>query len=348
MDKLLIVGCGATGTLTASMLAETTLHDLVTMTIWDKGSGVGGRMNTRRNVNDHQIDMGAQYLTRSPNDSQIKNKIFKELIDNNIIVPFVGPIKGEQRTIDNAGCYSNFVCPNGINDVPRYFLHKSKSDVQFCRQLKSVNINVNTKLIECGWSQNDNEGKEEFKYLILTLPVPQLLGLEGNLVTLIKKSHLDDLKRVQYSSRYALGLGYDDDFAVATPWTAQYFEHPIIRYICWDNSKRNNTNNKPSLLVHTTVPFGLEHLEHDKEKVTSIITRSLSELMPSLPTPCYSYLIRWRYSQVYKSYHGTPGCIILHNNPLILATGDAFTYSNIEGCITAAQSATQCILNNFN
>ena len=355
MDRLLIVGSGATGTLTASMLAETTLQSLVTMAIWDKGSGVGGRMTTRRNGVDHQIDMGAQYLTTRINEStagslsrdeEIKYKMFKELIDNNIIIPFMGLIEGEPP--DN-GCHSNFVCPNGMNHIPRYFLQKSKSDFQFRRQLKSVDININKRLIECGWSPNDTEGRDYFNCLILTLPVPQLLNLKGNFTTLIQKSHLDNLKQVQYSSRYALGLGFEDpNVPASVPWTARYFNHPIIRYACWDNKKRNCSNKKPSLLVHTSVPFGLEHLEQDKETVHTIITRALSEVVPCLPAPSYSHLIRWRYSQVYKAYVGTPGCIILLNNPLIIATGDAFTHSNLEGCIVASHSTTDTVLNNYN
>lgn len=346
MEKVLIVGAGATGSLAASILASKAQN--ISLTVWDKGGGGGGRMTTRRNMSEHQIDLGAQYITRfckdgyNSREEQLKDKIFDELVSNKVLVPFTGAIEGDTNDSSNV----NYVCPSGMNGVPKYFLQQSKANCIFRRQLKSVDVNSATNQISCGWSQDDSQGKETFDGLILTLPVPQLLGLEGNIIESLQKQEVDNLKTVEYSSRYAMGIGFDSPVP-SSSWTGRYFKHPIIRYASWDNLKRGQPTNKPSLLIHTSVPFGLKHLEEDKAAVSSMITAALPEVIPGLPTPSFSYIIRWRYSQVFKPYPGTPGCAVLHVNPLVVATGDAFTHSNLEGCISAASSTAETLMNRF-
>ena len=55
----------------------------------------------------------------------------------------------------------------------------------------------------------------------------------------------------------------------------------------------------PSLLVHTSVPFGLEHLEADKDDVCSnIVLPRLRKLIPALPPHVAVKNHKWRFSQV--------------------------------------------------
>lgn len=64
----------------------------------------------------------------------------------------------------------------------------------------------------------------------------------------------------------------------------------------------------PSVVVHTSVPFGMEHLEEAKEEVQAIILEELQKVMPGLPEPENIKCQKWRYSQVRK--HSLP--VILH------------------------------------
>lgn len=54
----------------------------------------------------------------------------------------------------------------------------------------------------------------------------------------------------------------------------------------------------PSLVVHTSVSFGLENLEKDKEDVQAIILEELNKVLPGLPQPVGVKCQTWRYSQV--------------------------------------------------
>ena len=52
------------------------------------------------------------------------------------------------------------------------------------------------------------------------------------------------------------------------------------------------------MVVHTSVPFGMRHLEQDKEEVEPVILEELNRLLPGLPQPISVKCQKWRYSQV--------------------------------------------------
>ena len=54
----------------------------------------------------------------------------------------------------------------------------------------------------------------------------------------------------------------------------------------------------PSLVIHTTVAFGVEHLEHSTEDVQEIIFQQLENILPGLPQPVATKCQKWRHSQV--------------------------------------------------
>uniref|UniRef100_A0A4W5MPF4 Uncharacterized protein n=1 Tax=Hucho hucho TaxID=62062 RepID=A0A4W5MPF4_9TELE len=52
----------------------------------------------------------------------------------------------------------------------------------------------------------------------------------------------------------------------------------------------------PSMVVHTSVPFGVKHLEEAKEQVEPIILVKLNKPLPGLPQPDNIKCQKWRYS----------------------------------------------------
>lgn len=132
------------------------------------------------------------------------------------------------------------------------------------------------------------------------------------------------MDQVRYSSRFALGLFFPPEVVFSFSWSARYVaDSNIIRYIAADSRKRNAgpsawpsaptpplsiaivtlicpdvPGRGPSLVVHTSVPFGLEHLEKDKEEVQPLILEELDQLLPGLPQPVGIKCQKWRYSQV--------------------------------------------------
>lgn len=297
------------------------------------------------------VDMGGQYITRynSSTDNKsmenIKNKLFGELLRTETLIPFQGTIEGSPHSATPIATPTvHYVSASGINGVPKYFIERSKISVKYRTQLESVEIKDESIVL------TSSDGLvEEAESLILTLPVPQCLSLQGNLFKNTSQDVLHNLRGVAYSSRYALGLFFSKPVP-KTSWTGKYYNDPIVRYMCWDSNKYSlkDDNEVSSLLVHSSVPFGLKELETDKDRVKGMLLAAVKELLPDLPTPVHSYIIRWRYSQVFKAYVGSPGYAVLSSKPLIVITGDAFTHSNLEGCIEAAAMTTDYILDNIN
>lgn len=66
-QKVLVVGSGITAAVTGALLRKQA-NEKISLTIWDKARGAGGRMSTSRSSGDAdcKADLGAQYITVSP------------------------------------------------------------------------------------------------------------------------------------------------------------------------------------------------------------------------------------------------------------------------------------------
>ncbi|NXG57675.1 RNLS Renalase, partial [Hemiprocne comata] len=162
----------------------------------------------------------------------------------------------------------------------------------------------------------------------------------------INESQKQQLESATYSSRYALGLFYEAGTWIDVPWAAQYItDNPCIRFISIDNKKRNIESPEIglSVVVHTTVTFGREHLDSDPAEVQQLILSHLEQVVPALPQPASIKCQKWRYSQVTKAVPNCQGQMILHTQPLLICGGDGFTHSNFDGCIDSAVSLAEAV-----
>ncbi|XP_042313743.1 renalase isoform X2 [Sceloporus undulatus] len=343
MARVLIVGAGLTGSLCAALLRrELPRPHLAHLEVWEKARGAGGRMATSRRGGasnaDSTADLGAQYVTRGPDSARRHPSFYEDLLAHGILKPLTAVLEG---MVVKEGA-ENFVTPQGTSSIVKHYLKESAgADIFYDRQVTHIYLR------DGKWEVCVNTGSsDQFDVVILTMPVPQILQLQGDIVNLINKSQRQQLESVSYSSRYALGLFYEAGTQIDVPWAAQYISNnPCIRFISIDNKKRNieSPDIGPSVVVHTSVSFGTEYLECDKEKVQQLILDHLKEIMPQLPVPASIKCQRWRYSQVTKAFPGNPGQITLHAKPFLVCGGDGFTHSNFDGCIDSATSIVEVL-----
>nr|KAF6304278.1 renalase, FAD dependent amine oxidase [Myotis myotis] len=201
------------------------------------------------------------------------------------------------------------------------------------------------------WEVSKETGSpEQFDIVVLTMPVPQILLLQGDIVNLISECQRQQLESVSYSSRYALGLFYEAGTKIDVPWAGQYItSNPCIRFISIDNKKRNIVSSEigPSLAIQTTVPFGVTHLEHGIEEVQELIFQQLENILPGLPQPVATKCQKWRHSQVTNAAANSPGQMTLHLKPLLVCGGDGFTHSNFDGCVASALCVLEALKNHI-
>lgn len=174
MARVLIVGAGLTGSLCASLLRKETYGPLH-LSVWDKAEDSGGRMTTASNPHDPQstVDLGAQYITCTPHYAKKHQSFYDELITHGILKPLASPIEG--MVMKEGDC--NFVAPQGVSSITKHYLKESGADVCFRRCVTQINLR-NDK-----WEVSKETGSpEHFDIVVLTMPVPQILRLQGDIV----------------------------------------------------------------------------------------------------------------------------------------------------------------------
>ncbi|XP_062331169.1 renalase isoform X1 [Osmerus eperlanus] len=333
MSRVLIVGAGLTGSLCACLLRREIPHK-VKIVVWDKSRGAGGRMSTSRSPNDPSciVDLGAQYITATPYYAQTHNSFYEELLAHGVLKRLESSVEG---MVTKEEGHKNYVTPEGVSSIVKHFLNQSAgAEVSFDRHVTHV------RRRGAVWEVTRKGGAgEEFDVVVLTMPVPQILQLQGDVASLMGEDQRGLLEGVSYSSRYALGLFYAPQAHIHVPWAARYVSNsPCIRFIAIDDKKRSaeSPDHGPSMVVHTSVPFGVRHLERDKEEVEPVILEELNRLLPGLPQPISVKCQKWRYSQVLTAVTGCPGQMTLLAEPLLVCGGDGFTHSNFDGCIESA------------
>ncbi|XP_004369960.1 renalase [Trichechus manatus latirostris] len=338
MARVLIVGTGLTGSLCAALLRREVSCPLQ-LSVWDKAADSGGRMTTANSPHNAQCmaDLGAQYITCTPYYAKIHQSFYDELLAHGVLKYLTSPIEGMVMKDGD----SNFVAPQGVSSIIKHYLKESGAEVCFRRCVTQINLR-NDKW-EVSW---ETGSPEQFDFVVLTMPVPEILQLQGDIQNLISECQRQQLESVSYSSRYALGLFYEAGSKIDVPWAGQYItSNPCIRFISIDNKKRNieSPDVGPCLVIHTTVPFGVTYLEHSTEDVKELIFRQLENILPDLPQPVGTKCQRWRYSQVTNAAANCPGQMTLHVKPFLVCGGDGFTRSNFDGCVTSAR----CVLEAF-
>ncbi|XP_029465685.1 renalase isoform X2 [Rhinatrema bivittatum] len=338
MSRILIVGAGLTGCLSAYLLRQEAAKSL-RLVVWETAKDAGGRMATTRSPNNPNVtaDLGVKYISANPGYAKKHQRFYDELLAHGICTPLSAPVKGMSL---KEGSH-NYVTPRGASSIVNHYLKESGAEIFYDRHVTDINLR-NGKWEVCKKSGSP----EQFDVVILTMPVPQILQLHGDIGNLINKSQKQQLEAVSYSSRYALGLFYEAGTQINVPWAAQYItNNPCICFISIDNKKRNIASKvaAPSIVVHTNVEFGADHLESNQEEVQKLILHQLETFLPDLPQPASISFQKWRYSQVTKAVADCPGQMILHNKPLLVCGGDGFTHSGFDGCTVSAISIVKAL-----
>ena len=332
-QKTCILGGGISGALTAYILSRNMkIFIPLNLHIWT--TEIGGRMLTKTHpkFKDLTCDIGAQYFT-----TQMENETSKPFYDilqkEGIIHKYTENISG----LMHEQSLTHFVAKNGTNSVVEFFIERAKSN-----GLKTVTVEK-VKRIEVSQDEiiisNFNKF-EKFTSLIITIPIPNLFEIEGNISQLISPK-FNILNEVKYSKRFAIALFYLEKIHFQNAMT-YIKDHPFIRFISVDTQKRGFSHqNGTTILIHTSAPFGLEHSNSSEEDVKRIVLNEFRNIYPRLSTPDYTYCHKWEISQAIKTLRNPVNdfSMVLCEKPLVILGGDIFTQSGLNGCILSAISA---------
>lgn len=118
----------------------------------------------------------------------------------------------------------------------------------------------------------------------------------------------EKLSQVSYTSRYALGLFYDEKVSIdPTEYCVNFKDDPVIRYWTLEDEKRqlgemnrSRIECPSSSVVHTSVSFGAENIDRNAEDVKDVLLNQVTLTCKTLQgkEPAFVKCHKWRYSQV--------------------------------------------------
>ena len=370
--RCLVVGAGPTGAACLGALRANSAE--LAVDVWDKGRRPGGRMSTSvsRSSPSRRADLGAQYLT---NHDRTFAPWFAEMHSNGVLERATGDIVGQHKAQAELPSYT---APGGMGSVVEAMLQGADvSAATRLVRLEAVAGDGGQQWAATAVEASGSEVCRNYDCVVLTLPVPQLLALGGSVGAALETSNIASaLQGVRYSSRFALSMWWEDsDAAVlldAVPWAGRYVspdESASLRFISFEPRMHSSGESRPgeggdcgtaprapALVAHSSVSFGAERLEEDKEAVCAELAAEVRRLIPALPDPCDVRPHKWRFSQVVTSAKDAAAAAAASGSgletldpaaaawvvpgvpPLVLA-GDAFAASNIEGCLRSGRAA---------
>ncbi len=149
-----------------------------------------------------------------------------------------------------------------------------EQSIYFNRQVKDLTVIVEDDDINSTagrWRATAEDGTTGFfDAVVVTQPLPQLMNgdMSGDIMSLLDEAEY--LSAVPFSSRYALAMYYPEEYEKLLekiPWTVNYVDgHECIRYISLESRKLGKTG-CPAILLHSTVPYGIENGDRDNSEV---------------------------------------------------------------------------------
>lgn len=317
----LVVGAGIAGLMAARELQR----QGVSVTVLDKGRGVGGRMATRRFAGG-VFDHGTQYF--APSSPWFQARITEWVHDGIAREWFrVRAYELDPRFISAArfcGCPTMTAVPKQIADGIE--VHTSERVTRIERADGSWRV--------------DTEGGSAYhaRSCILTPPVPQTLALIEDSDCELAAGDRAVLGELEYEPCHAV-LAVCDGVPTLPENGVLEFERGNLRRIM-DNTRKGVSPDVQAVTIHAMGDFSAAHIDDDPEDVARMM---IEEAQPIIEVPVRDFQVhRWRYSQIVEP-HGRP-CLLLQEDPPLAVAGDAFGANGVEGAARSGMEAARRIM----
>ena len=287
-----VIGAGLAGAAAARALAA---HGL-SVTVFDKGRGPGGRMSSRRAetpLGEVRFDHGAQFVTA-------KAESFSNLLDEAKAAGAADLWTGRTVSIDRGGNIESlrektrWVGVPGMNAIVKTALEGQ--DVQCGVRVRHVSGEGGA------WRLHAEDGTIEgpFERVAVTLPPEQLIEFlarsDGDFSEIIAEAlaaRLTPCWAVMTVPQTAADLGFDGAKLLGG----------AVRWMARMNS-RPGQSGPDAWVLHASPDWSEAFLESDPETVIRALTEE-AFIRFGLPLPVWSQAHRWRYALVTEA-PGTP------------------------------------------
>ena len=324
MKNVAVIGAGITGATLANLLKKK-----VTITIFEKSRGVGGRMATRR-ADPYQFNHGAQYF-------KVKNKEFKNFLQPLMLNKIIKPLEANQIEILNKKIIKStkisnkkyFTAESKMNSVVKYFINNSFSIKLLCKIEKTVKENDKWFVID-----SDQVSYGPYDWLFITIPPYQATEILYD-----NFKFLDIIKNIKMRSCYSLMLGFDKikEFNFDT---ALFLDEDVawlfIRKKIFKNKKYYN------LLINSSYNFAEKNINSSKDELSDYLIKQVSDILKyDLNNFKHKALHFWKYAMSEKN--NNLGSLIDEDLKVVVC-GDWCMNGRIEGGFLSAKDAANKVL----
>jgi renalase len=321
----IIVGAGISGLLAAKTLKK----EGWTVTVLEKGRGVGGRMATRR-IGRGKFDHGAQFFT-------VRGERFAGLVEEwlgaGVAAEWTRGFADSEGRPNEDG-YPRYKGIEGMSSIPKLI----SGDVDVRTGEKALRVDEH----DDGWEVECESGLQVAgNALVLAAPVPLAMDLASSGSYSLPAGARRNLEAVSYDPCLALMILLADSTGVPEPGGMQIKDEPLD----WiGDNRRKGISEAPAVTVHAGPQWSRSHFDDDEtEIVNTMISLAGDHLGTDLaPAVAATSIARWRYSWV-TNPHPEP-CLVASDDPPLLFCGDAFGQPKVEGAALSGLAAADHLL----
>ena len=319
MPAVAIVGAGISG-----LICGRTLQDYgLSVTVFEKSRGVGGRMSTRRTADNLHFDHGAQYFTaRDPR--------FRRYVQSWQHDGVVRPWQARIVTLENGSIKDKktgadrYVAVPGMNAIGQHLA--ADLDVHF-----QTRVAPPTRT-EGQWQLTDDKATDLGKYdaVIISAPAAQTAQLLRDVPTLASEA-----AQAQMSGCWALMLAFEKPLNL--PFEAAFVHESPISWIARNNSKPGRGSTRETWVVHASPAWSEANLEKTAAEIETLLLEEFWQAV-ALPArrPNYSTAHRWRFALPTAPL---PERCLFNDQLLIGACGDWCGGPRVEGAFLSGMAA---------
>lgn len=316
---VVVIGAGMAGLAAAGRLAAAGLS----VTVVDKGRGVGGRLATRR-MGDARLDHGAQFFTsRSDDFGALVGRWVGAGVARQWCLGFRHPPDGHPRYVGVAGMTS---------------LAKDLAgglDVRVATRVEAIGP------AEGRWLVSGEGGSPSLltRAVLATAPVPQTLALLDAGATALAPATRAQLEAITYSPTLAALVVPAGDSAVPDPGGVQ-LDNGLLSWV-GDNAAKG-VSPVPAVTLHASAAASAARWDEPAESVLAELLGAGAAWLGGGGVQD-AQLMRWRYAQPTASHDAR--CLVAVDGPApLVCAGDAFGEARVEGAALSGWAAADALL----
>lgn len=356
MKHVLIVGAGCTGACAAVQVRKA-LGNTVSIDVWEKARGAGGRMTTtRQDVGDETVraDVGAQYLSVDTSDP-VSMELIDLLVKSDVVREVDANLLSSTPERPRGGSWKHFAgIEGGVNSALKALLEEARATPHYERRVASVDLQGGK------WKVRSFDGPtEQFDAVLVAVPGcgwgnDNLNKIHGGWESLIPAECNKRLQAPQHDHRFAIVMFLHPQYADACDKffgpkaIEKTIDDDMVHLLAYQSRKTSVVGGpktkSPAIVAHTSLEYSKQNWQaggKDRWFLDAVADRVIHKYL-GVPAGTRvnnvlagSKVITWKQCHVTKPIPGAaeyPKCQPVGNGPPLVLAGDYFAQSTFTGC----------------